>query len=231
MHLPFGPKKNCPPRTPKNAQMSSFSALWTVKTCQIILSRKILGSFSTNYGLRRWWSWWPFFWSSLVFLGKLDIFSVKQKQSYLLNRKQFVSLNKTRSKLENVTIGVPQGSSLGPLFFLIYINDLTNALESKPRLFADDTCLMISADNLPSVQNKIIAELQRLHIWCSVNKLTINLSKTSILIVPPKLNRNINLQPRHIVSNNIPIDIVNSVKYLGVYVDHQLNFKDHIKTV
>ena len=157
--------------------------------------------------------------SHSTLLAKLNNYGVRGVaynliQSYLLNRKQFVSLNKTRSKLENVTFGVPQGSSLGPLFFLIYSNDLTNALESKPRLFADDTCLMISADNLPSMQNKIIAELQRLHTWCSVNKLTINLSKTSILIVPPKLNRNINLQPRHIVSNNIPIDIVNSVKYL-----------------
>ena len=74
--------------------------------------------------------------------------------------------------------GVPQGSTLGPLFFLIYINDFNNALQSKPTLFADDTCLLVTEDNPQTLRNIIIEELNRLSTWCSVNKLTINLSKT-----------------------------------------------------
>ena len=63
--------------------------------------------------------------------------------SYLHNRQQFVSNNQLKSDLKLTHCGVPQGSSLGPLFFLVYINDLNSALKSQPRLFADDTCLIV----------------------------------------------------------------------------------------
>ena len=149
--------------------------------------------------------------------------------SYLEKRMQYVELNQIRSNLQNITFGVPQGSSLGPLFFLIHINDLTNALQSKPRLFADDTCPISSADTLSVLHQKINAELKRLQVWCPVNELTINLSKTCIRIVPPKSKRNINLQSEHMISNHFPIKTVSSVKYLGVYLDDELNFKEHIK--
>ena len=74
--------------------------------------------------------------------------------SYLYNRQQFVSINQRRSDLKLVHCGVPQGSSLGPLFFLIYINDLNYALVSQPRLFADDTCLIVKDSNCEQLQQK-----------------------------------------------------------------------------
>ena len=151
--------------------------------------------------------------------------------SYLECRKQFVALNQTRSKLMNIEYGVPQGSTLGPLFFHIYSNDLNNALRSKPILFADDTCLLVTEDNSQTLRNTITDELNRLSIWCSAYKLTINLSKMSVLFIPPKLTMNSNFSPFRLSSNDNPINNVSSTKYLGVFIDNILNFKEHILTL
>ena len=127
----------------------------------------------------------------------------------------------------------PPGLFFKPLSFSHpdYINVLTNALESKPRLFADDACLITSVDTLSvlGLHKNMNAELERLQVWCSVNELTTNLTKTCILIAPPKLKRNINLHSEHRISNHFPIETVSSVKHLGVYLDDELNFKEHIK--
>ena len=85
--------------------------------------------------------------------------------SYLQNRKQFVKINQSCSDKQIIDYGVPQGSSLGPLFFLVYVNDMSNALASKPILFADDTCLLVKASNLESLQTNLDIELQNLHEW------------------------------------------------------------------
>ena len=82
-------------------------------------------------------------------------------QSYLRNRKQFVSINQIRSHLRGITYEVPQGSSFGLLFFLLYINDLANAVESTPRFFVDDTCLLISAPDPLILQNKTTQDHSR----------------------------------------------------------------------
>ena len=83
--------------------------------------------------------------------------------SYLHNRQQFVSNNQSKSDLKLTHCWVPQGSSLGPLFFLVYINDLNFSLKSQPRLFADDTCLIVKGFNPEQLQIKIYLELQNLH--------------------------------------------------------------------
>ena len=114
---------------------------------------------------------------------------------YLECRKEFVALNQMRSKLMNIEYSAPQGSTLGPLFFLIHINDLNNALRSKPIFFADDNCLLVTENNSQTLRNTITDELNRLSIWCSANKLTVNLSKTCILCTPPKLSMNSNFSP------------------------------------
>ena len=133
--------------------------------------------------------------SHSILIKKLSNYGFRDKAytlilSYLTNRKQFVSINQFRSDLKDITYGVPQGSSLGPLLFLMYVNDQNDAIKSTPRLFADYTCLLISATNPVILQNKITDELERLNTWCSVNKLTISLSKTCTLIIPPKLTIN-----------------------------------------
>ena len=163
--------------------------------------------------------------SHTALLNKLHNYGIRRVAqkllvSYLECRKQFVALNQTRSKLMNIEYGVPQGSTLGPLFFLIYINDLNDALRSKPILFADDTCLLVTEDNSQTLRNTITDELNRPSIWCSANKLTINLSKTCVLFIPPKLTMNSNFSPFFLSSNDNPINIVSSTKYWGVFIDN-----------
>ena len=84
--------------------------------------------------------------------------------------------------------GVPQGSTFGPLLFLLYVNDLLNSTKTIPRLFADDTCLTVHHSNLSNLQTELNLELIRLSEWCKSNKLTINPSKSQLLIISPRMN-------------------------------------------
>ena len=147
--------------------------------------------------------------------------------SSLHNRQQFVFNNQSKSDQKLTYCGVPQGSSLGTLFFLVYINDLNFALKCQPRLFADDTCLIVKGLNPEQLLIKINSELQNLYQWCCINKLSINPSKTNIIIIPPK-QTNATIPHLHLTSNGSAINIANSAKYLGVVIDNKLNFKQHI---
>ena len=109
-------------------------------------------------------------------------------ESYLSNRQQFVSINNSASSLKSISIGVPQGSMLGPLLFLIYVNDLTYATFCQSRLFAQDTCLALNISSQNALEVDCNCELRRLHNWCNANKLQINPEKSTIIIFPPKLN-------------------------------------------
>ena len=99
-------------------------------------------------------------------------------ESYLSNRQQFVSINNVTSCSKPITIGVPQGSILGPLLFLIYVNDLPNATSCQPRLFADDTCLVLKNPTLNELETNCNLELLNLHRWCNANELQINPEKS-----------------------------------------------------
>ena len=90
--------------------------------------------------------------------------TLKLLHSFFSNRQQFVSFQNLSSETLTNNYGVPQGSSLEPLLFLIYINDISNALNSIPRLFTDDTCLVIHSANPGLLRNNIIRELQKIHI-------------------------------------------------------------------
>ena len=122
----------------------------------------------------------------------------------------------------------PRVRRLAPCFFLVYINDLTFALKSQPRLFADDISLIVKGLNPEQLQIKINSELQNLYQWCCVNKLSINPSKTNIIIIPPK-QMNATIPHLHLTSNGSEINIVDSAKYLVVVINNKLNFKQHIK--
>ena len=151
-------------------------------------------------------------------------------RSYLDNRQQFVSINQSQSNLKPIRVGVPQGLSLGPMFFLIYINDLHNSLESEPRLFADDTCLLVKGSNSEQLEINLNTELHHLHLWCSVNKLSVNPAKTNIVIIPPKRIK-MPISHSNISSYETPVNIVSCAKYLGVIIDHELNFLEQIKVM
>ena len=150
-------------------------------------------------------------------------------ESYLTSRKQFVSIDNVNSFAQSINIGVPQGSILGPLLFLIYINHLPNAISSQPLLFADDTCIMLSDSSLPNLETKCNTELNQLKNWCNTNKLQINPKKSNVLLIPSKLNSSpLNLK---IYYDNSLIVCQESCKYLGTNLDSKLLFKNHIKQI
>ena len=109
-------------------------------------------------------------------------------ENYLYRRQQFVTINNASYLYKAINIIVPQGSILGPLLFLIYINDLPNALHTNPRLFADDTCLFINQSFLTSLENICAIEVSHLTDWCNANKIQINSQKSFTLLLSPKLN-------------------------------------------
>ena len=150
--------------------------------------------------------------------------------SYLYDRKQFVALNQTCSKTHKIQYGVPQGSFLGPLFFLVYINDLKTAVNCNPRLFADGSCLIVTAPSISLFQKKINNDLSRFREWCCVNKLTTNPFKTNALLYSPTLKLTDDLQI-NIQFADTPITITHSAKYLGLINDSNFDYKQYINTL
>ena len=103
--------------------------------------------------------------------------------SYLTNKKQCTIVNKVKLNWCDSTYGAPQGSTLGPLLFQMYINDLLQVLHLKITLFADDAVLTYTDGNPVTLQNKINDELQKIKNWMQANKLTINYNKTNYMII------------------------------------------------
>ena len=161
-----------------------------------------------------------------ILLLKLDHYGIRGSTNQLiksfLSRKQFVSIRGAKSKLLQNNYGVPQGSILCPLLFLLYINDMPQAVNGMSILFPDDTCLIFTAPNLASLTTIMNKELQNLSIWFDSNKLTVNPSKSNFLIIPPKLNKPC-LQT-NVFLNNIFIPQCINIKYLGLTIDMSLNF-------
>ena len=113
----------------------------------------------------------------------LDLFA-----SFLTNRfqYQYVSLENHQSNPKKINYGVPQGSVLGPLLFNIYVNDISTSVSCTPRLFADDTCLIVDDKNINDLHKKITTEITSLNKWMIANKLTLNLSKSNLILIQPK---------------------------------------------
>ena len=145
----------------------------------------------------------------------------KLLSSYLSGRQQYVNFKQTKSNDKEIKYEVPQESFLGPLLFLIYVNDLPNSVNCTPRLYADDTCLI--ACNPVSLQNLINSELNELDPWCCSNKLTVNPSKSNIIFIFPKFVQNSNDNYNMTFADSFIATVPNS-KYLGVIIDNNSLF-------
>ena len=136
--------------------------------------------------------------------------------NYLHNRVQYTTVNNTRSDIKLIECGVPQGSVLGPLLFLIYINDIHKAIPgATPKLFADDTNVFVIGSNLSELQQKANYYLDCLYDWCCCNKLTINWEKTNFMVFSPKADAccdAIDITCKSVYK----VKHVKSTKYLGI---------------
>ena len=151
-------------------------------------------------------------------------------ESYLTGRQQFVSVSDHNSQLKDILHGVPQGSVLGPLLFLLYINDLNNALTySHVYLFADDTHILHINNSIDSLCKKLNIDLKLLCNWLNANKIALNNNKTELIVFKhhsKKLNYNLKLK-----LNGRRLFPSQSIKYLGVIIDENLNWCQHIKAL
>ena len=124
---------------------------------------------------------------------------------------------------------VPQGSILGPLLFLVYINDITYACtNSVPVLFADDTNLIFSHPNLNNLIALVNTELDRLSNWFKSNKLSLNTAKTKFILFKSQNGALWENFPHSITMDGSPIERVSEIKFLGVHIDQCLNWKHHV---
>ena len=169
-----------------------------------------------------------------ILLQKLSHYGIrglayKLIENYLHSRQQFVSINNYNSSCKPIQIGVPRGSVLGPLLFLVYINDLPNATSSKPRLFADDTCFVLSISSPSLLETDCNLKMQPFNFWCNANKLQINPQKSFVPTVPLKLiSPSLDL---NIYYNDCLVGCENSCKYFGAYLDSKVHFQPHINQI
>ena len=129
-----------------------------------------------------------------ILLSKLQCYGVRGLalewiQSYLSNRRQYVCYNNSNSEFKEIKCGVPQGSILGPLLFILYINDMCDVSKLLHIiLFADDTNIFYSASNIDDVTNVVNNELKQLGLWFRANKLSLNVNKTNFIMFNNKNN-------------------------------------------
>lgn len=150
---------------------------------------------------------------------------LKWFHSYLHNRKQCVVINGTKSYLKNVQAGVPQGSILGPLLFLIYINDLVVNIDCNIKLFADDTSIYITVENPFSSAALLNSDLEKINDWSKKWLVSFNPSKTECMTISNKIKK-----PFHpsLIFDDVHLKEVESHKHLGVIFSSNLSWNQHI---
>jgi len=168
-----------------------------------------------------------------ILLHKLSYYGIRGHtyfwlKNYLEGRSQYTFVNKTPSESREITVGVPQGSVLGPLLFLIYVNDIGKCVNNaKTRLFADDTNLFLTGKSILQLQSEANESLACLHNWFVANKLTLNVEKTCFTVFTNKKT----VPDFSLTLNGKSICRVLVTKYLGMYLDEKLNWKQHVEYV
>ena len=174
-----------------------------------------------------------------ILLQKLDYYGVKDLannlfRSYLTDRTQFVEFKDIKSDILTLSTGVPQGSILGPLLFIIYMNDISKVSDLfQFIIYADDTTLLsilkpFSADASVNVNENINYEIGKISDWLKVNRLSLNVKKTKFMVFHHP-SKQIQI-PRISIENN-EVECVDNFTLLGITLDKNLNWKQHIGLV
>ena len=171
---------------------------------------------------------------------KLEFYGIQQQplewfKSYLYNRKRYSRLNGVDLSIMEINVGVPQGSCLGPLLFLLHINDLPQAVQkTNVSMYADGTSLCHQSHDITQLNEAINNDLAHVEKWLRGNKLSLNVMKTHALLISTKpKHKSLKNQDESLklkIQNN-ELDIVQKTKYLGIQIDNTLDWKEHTKTI
>ena len=170
-----------------------------------------------------------------ILIKKLAKYGIKGNvlkwfQCYLSNRKQYVIYDNSVSSISDIVCGVPQGSILGPLLFLLYINDIKNVSNILfPIIYADDTNIFIQGNCIDDLILEMNRELVKLNNWFQSNKLSLNVKKTHFMVFH-RSRRKFNRTEDIIINNNV-IEEKNSTTFLGVIMDSGLTWEDHVNYI
>ena len=158
--------------------------------------------------------------------------SLRWFTSYLTSRKQYCVLNGHKSSLKTVHCGIPQGSCLGPLLFILYVNDFEQCLKKcTPNMYADDTSVTCSGEDIYDLCNDLKAEIENITEWLRQNKLSLNTAKTEYMVVGHKRQTNQIPGLLEVNVNGEPIKRAQQVKYLGIMVDENLTWNEQYKNL
>ena len=164
-------------------------------------------------------------------VNELELYGIKNQEldlikDYLAHRSQHTSIDGVLSEPQEINFGVPQGSVLGPIFFLLFMNDITKVINhSQICLFADDTVIYNSNQDVDTLEYELQEDLNGVSKWLNNNELTINIKKSKVVCFSTHSRKvdNINLK-----INDQTLDIVDSYKYLGLILDSKMSFQKHL---
>lgn len=138
------------------------------------------------------------------------------------------------SSLKNITCGVPQGSTLGPLLFIIYMNDLVSHISStKMSLYADDTAFFKGSNNIDELNQELSKAANQFKGWCDLNRLTLNLNKSKVMLLSGYSYKKTQTIKRSVNINigNTTLELVTSYRYLGLIIDERLTYTEHLNMI
>ena len=173
-----------------------------------------------------------------ILLRKLEMYGINNETlqwftSYLTERRQQVKVNNSQSSFKPVTCGVPQGSILGPLLFLLFINDLPlYTIHVFTDLYADDTTLYFVHSSQEVIEQNLQIALNELQTWCKNNGMVLNSAKTKVMFVTTSQKRQRLIDDNlKLFYNNDALHTITNDKILGVFVDNNLTWSEHVKHV